>query len=469
MQIRPLSNDFVTAESQHHNSATNSLHQDEQKHNYESKVTTAPITTIIAATAVTGTETTKKSILQDFLEEMLKNDEISIPTRVNFITTQSPMTTSYIFSDHDEIATTLKENRIPIVTTLTPSVSAERADSSTGSKDESQKVTSEEALIQKAEVRNKSKSEDRSEQNNLEDVEMFNEKYSLPSSYPDGSGTSKEIGDTIAEMTGLPVAMEEIQKLSAIEKEKEHVMTLRRQKVNAGEDPHPKNHRAKWSEVRYSPSVLDRPASNSHPATIIPGVVTRNEGDGSVKTLSDYVKAIFDSMKSAEREDGAEEKVVESKNGTATNNSRFNNVVPVREVSTEDFEEINRRAGTTDASVTQRVKADESATNPEEARSETTTKESATTFETTTLIPDTTVNTVTSFEVTTTEPSTTTSTAKTITSVKQTAGNVMQTNSTTLGKVLRTSTTTKVSHMTEICYRGRCVMMKPKMEDDLTR
>lgn len=35
---------------------------------------------------------------------------------------------------------------------------------------------------------------------------------------------------------------------------------------------------------------------------------------------------------------------------------------------------------------------------------------------------------------------------------------------TKLGEVLRTSTTTKVSHMTEICYRGRCVMSKPKVD-----
>lgn len=34
-----------------------------------------------------------------------------------------------------------------------------------------------------------------------------------------------------------------------------------------------------------------------------------------------------------------------------------------------------------------------------------------------------------------------------------------------LGKVLRTSTTTKVSHMTEICYRGRCVMTRPSRDD----
>nr|XP_012230096.1 PREDICTED: uncharacterized protein LOC105676629 [Linepithema humile] len=477
VRVRPLPNDFVIAESQHHDSATNSLHRDEYKYNYESKTTTAqPITTTIAATTGTAAETTKKSMLQDFLEEMLKKGEVSIPTRVYFATTESPTTTPYIVSDHGETAT-LKENHMSIGTTLIPNASTERAESATGSRDNSQEATSKEAaaLIQETEARNKTKSdensqEDQSEQNNLEDIEMLNERYSLPTNYPDGSGTSREIEDAMAEMTGFPVATDEIRKLSAIEKQKkEHIMTLRRQKVNAGgSETHPKNHRAKWSEVRYPPSALDKSAPSSYPTTSFPSVVARNEGDGSVKTLSAYVKAIFDSMKSAEREDGVEiAKVVESKSETPANNSRFNGAdSSAREASTTVSEEVNRRAGTTVTAVTQGAK--ESATSREEARQgETTTKESVTTLETTTLIPDTTANTVTPSEVTT-EPSTTTFTAKTITSVKQTASNVAQTNSTMLGKVLRTSTTTKVSHMTEICYRGRCVMTKPNM-DDLTR
>lgn len=455
--MRPLPGDFVTAESQHHNSAANNLHQDEYKHDHhESKVTTEaqPITTTVATTAET---TTKKSILQDFLEEMLKRDEISAPTRVNFVTTDWPTTTPYVASE----TTTLKEN----LTTLTSN-----AESSTeSSRNESQKAAPKEAVAsiqEEAEARKQTRSEefwdkdaqeDQSEQNNLEDIEM----YSLPSSYPDGSGTSTEIEDAIAEMTGLPAATEEIRKLSAIDKEdREHIMTLKRQRVKASEnEAHPKNHRAKWSEVKYPPS--DRSASSSRSTTSIPGVVTRDEGDGSVKTLSDYVKAIFDSMKSAEG-DGVEiAKVVEAKN-----DSQFDNVASVHEVNAG--EKSDRGAGTTDASATQRV-AQEGATEAQrsETTTTTTTKEDAVTFETTTPVPDdtTAADTITPSEVMTVEPFTTTS-------IKQSAAGdaAVQKNSTTvLGKVLRTSTTTRVSHMTEICYRGRCVMTQPKMENDSKR
>lgn len=482
MRVRPAApvDDFVTAESQHFNSAMNSLVQDEYKYNpiRESKppITAAePIATSVTATTTTVTEAIRKSLLQDFLEEMLKNDEVSIPTRVTVGTTElpdwtmtTPMTTPYA-----EI-TTLTENHTTSFghTTLAPNVVAERV-TTTGSKEDSREATSSES----SDVRKETKSEDywdknsqennTSEQNNLENVE-FSENYNLPSHYPDGSGTSKEIEDTIAEMTAIPAVNQEIRKLSAIQKEKEHIMTLRRkQKVNVEEnEAHPKNHRAKWSEVRY-PSVFDK--SKSHSTTSIPGVVARNEGgeDTNVKTLSDYVKAIFDTMKNAEEEEEEDEeeevaKVVETKNETPAINV---DVASLRRTDAEkESEEIDREETDVtehvrDAHTTERV---EETNAVEEARSvteEATTKESVTRSETTTAqIPDDTT-TVAPFEETGTTqdfPATTT------TSIKQTTGVKTNSTETTLGKVLRTSTTTKVSHMTEICYRGRCVMTRPK-------
>ncbi|XP_020291490.1 uncharacterized protein LOC109858538 [Pseudomyrmex gracilis] len=478
VRVRPApTDDFVTAESQHFNSAVNSLVQNEYKYNpiRESKpITTAePIATSVTATTVT--EAIRKSLLQDFLEEMLKNDEVSIPTRVTVGTTElpdwtmtTPMTTPYA-----EI-TTLIENHTSIGTTLAPNVVAERVTTtdSPDLKEDSREATS----FESSDVRKETKSEDywdknsqenKSEQNNLENVE-FSENYNLPSHYPDGSGTSKEIEDTIAEMTAFPVVNQEIRKLSVVQKEKEHIMTLRKkqEEVNVEEnEAHPKNHRTKWSEVRY-PSVFDKTASKLHSTTSVPGVVTQNEKeDSGVKTLSDYVKAIFDTMKSAEKEEEEEvAKVVETKNENPTAN---NDVAPIRRTDAEkEFEGIDRwRTDATehmrDAYATERVEEKTTSAFEEEDPSvteEATTKESVTRFETTTAqIPDTT--TIAPLEETTQEFPTTTTTT---TSIKQTTDVKTNSTETTLGKILRTSTTTKVSHMTEICYRGRCVMTRPR-------
>lgn len=491
MRVRPLVDDFVTAESQHYNSAMNSLIQDQYKYNPlrgDVRFTTAqPIATTVTASTATAADSAKKSLLQDFLEEMLKNDEISIPTRVTSITTElppdwtisTPMTTPYIFSNDGEV-TTLKENYTPIDTTLIPSTDEERVTTLDKNLEESKE--SQEAIVEKTtqsaqaetevpkEVKlEKYKNSQEDKQNNLENVEIFNQRYNQLSSYPGRAGLLKKNGDSVTELTGFPAAKEEIRKLSAIGKEKEHIMTLKRQENIEENEAHPKNHRSKWNEVKY-PSAFDKSqtTSNSYSTTTIPGVVTRNEGDGSVKSLSDYVKAIFDSMKNSE---GGEEeevaKVIEAK--SETDNYNLNNTASAQAVSAKESEKIDRKADTTGSpqniSATQRVEVEESGTNPEETQ-ETTTKENhSTTLEITTLIPDTTTNTVVlSEETLITEPSATTMK----TSIRQ-SSNVFRTNSTMLSKVLRTSTTTKVSHMTEICYRGRCVMTKPKMEDIMRR
>jgi len=487
VRVRPLVDDFVTAESQHYNSAMNSLVQDQYKYNpiRETRFTTAqPIATTVTASTATATESTKKSLLQDFLEEMLKNDEVSIPTRITSITTEmpdwtistpmtTPMTTPYVLSDVE--VTTLKENYTPIDTTLIPNIDEQRItttnENSNGSKDESQETTPEgtthlsqteiEVQTESKPEEYKTSQENKSEQNNLENVEVFNQRYNLPSNYPDGSRILKKNENSVTKLDGFPSAKEEIRKLSAIGKEKEHIMTLKRQENIEENEAHPKNHRTKWSEVRY-PSAFDKSqtASNSYSTTSIPGVITRDQGDGSVKTLSDYVKAIFDSMKTAEEGEKVA-KVIEGE----TDNYNMNDTASAHAVSAKESEEIDRKADTTnfpqDISVTQRVEVEKNGIKSEETQ-EATTKESATTFEAITLIPDTTT-VIPSEETLITEPSTTT----TKTSIRQ--SNVFRTNSTMLGKVLRTSTTTKVSHMTEICYRGRCVMTKPKMEDAMTR
>lgn len=472
MRVRPLVDDFVTAESQHYNSAMNSLVQDQYKYNSirESRFTTAqPIATTVTASTATAAASTKKSLLQDFLEEMLKNDEVSIPTRVTSInpteqpdwTITTPMTTPYVSPDNGEV-TTLKENYTPSIdTTLMPNINDERvttvSENSSGPKDESREATFErtthlsqgETEAQEVVKPEEHKNSQKQKLNNLENVEIFNQRYNLPSNYPEKSGILKKEGDGITERFPA-VKKEEIQKLSAIGKEKEHIMTLKKQENIEENEAHPKNHRAKWSEVKY-PSTFDKSQTTTISTTTIPGIVTRDEGN--VKTLSDYVKAIFDSMKNAEEEEVA--KVVEAK--SETDNYNLNGTASAQTAGAKESERNDRKADTTgspqDTSTTQRAEENEA-----RETQRTTTKENVTTLK---VIPDTTASTVVSSKETLlTEPSTT--------SIKQ-VNNVFRTNSTMLGKVLRTSTTTKVSHMTEICYRGRCVMTRPKMEDVMRR
>ncbi|KAL0120565.1 hypothetical protein PUN28_008338 [Cardiocondyla obscurior] len=473
VRVRPLGDDFVTAESQHYNSAMNSLVQDQYKYKpiHGSRFPTAqPIATAVTTNTATSAEPTKKSLLQDFLEEMLKNDEVSIPTRITSITTEqpdwtisTPMTTPYVFSNDGEV-TTLKEDT-PVDTTtsnIDERVTAINENSKKSIND--QETTFErtthlsrvETEIQKEVESNKHENSQEKKQNNLDNVEIFNQRYNLPSNYPEESGVSKKNKDDFS----ADNEKDEIRKASAIGKEKEHIMTLKKEN-NEEKEEHPKNHRTKWSEVKY-PSSFDKSTNSysySYSTTIIPG--TRNKGDGNMKTLSDYVKAIFDSMKNAEKDDEEEvAKVVEAK--SETDNYTLNDTAHV--ASAKENEKMDRIAGTTrspqDISTTQNV--EENRTKSEEAQ-ETTTKENATTFQMSTIIPDTTANPVASSseeEAPITEQTTTT--ASTATSIRQ--SNVFRTNATMLGKVLRTSTTTKVSHMTEICYRGRCVMTRPKMD-----
>ncbi|XP_018301316.1 mucin-5AC isoform X1 [Mycetomoellerius zeteki] len=467
VRVRPLVDDFVTAESQHYNSAVNSLVQDQYKYNpiHDSRFTTAqPIATTVTTSSTTTAESAKKSLLQDFLEEMLKNDEVSIPTRITSITTEipdwtvsTPMTTPYVFFDDGQV-TTLKENYTPIDTTLIANIDEERVSTVTENLNESKDKSHEAITEGQKEVKSKrykNSQEDKSE-NNLENVEIFNQRYNLPSNYPDGTGISKKNEDSTTKLAGFP---KEDKKSSAISKEKEHVMTLKRQENIEDNEAHPKNHKTEWSEVRY-PSDFDRSQTtiNSYITTPIPGIITRNEGESTVKTLSDYVKAIFDSMKNAE-EDGEIAKVTEAKSET----DNYTNRTLAHVASLKESKEIDQKAATTnspqDIFATQRVEVEENGTKPKEIQE--TTTESAINFETTTLIPDTTTNTVILTEETLiTEPSTTSS---------RQMGNIFRTNSTMMGKVLKTSTTTKVSHMTEICYRGRCVMTRPKMDDAMKR
>lgn len=228
---------------------------------------------------------------------------------------------------------------------------------------------------------------------------------------------------------------------------------------------HPKNHRTKWSEVRY-PSAFDRsPAWNQNPKrnsnSAMPGLVSKPE-DNSVKTLSDYVQAIFDSMKSAEETTTAKTEELEVTTIQVPSDTEFT-FSSVGDEERSTMKEADSRV-TTQATVMKDEKATKDAETfvKETTQTESTSidPEEATTLERVTTTPEGVTSSPTELPATDLP---TTITASPDSSVSTTA--TSNATESMLGKVLRTSTTTKVSHMTEICYRGRCVMTRPSQDD----
>ncbi|XP_024942129.1 mucin-17 [Cephus cinctus] len=214
---------------------------------------------------------------------------------------------------------------------------------------------------------------------------------------------------------------------------------------------HPKNHRSKWSEVQdlTKQSNLDylKIASwipmntnfsngmivDTQVSTFAPETKEMSKSD--VKVLSDYVKAIFERLKG--------EETTSETNAPMTTTERMvpevDEVLEKQEV--ESKIKIEEHGGDDNNNLIDQVKSttETGATQPMstfDPTEDTTVVEIVSTTPNVPVPPD---------ELTTEIPGTTTTESP-------------------LGRILRTSTTTKVSHMTEICYRGRCVMTKPKKE-----
>lgn len=273
------------------------------------------------------------------------------------------------------------------------------------------------------------------------------------------------------------------------------------------EENYPKNHRSEWSEVRYPTSSELYNYNNRLNATPsqLPGIVAESEGDTSVKTLSDYVKAIFDTMKTTDEQKSENETFssvdssspdVESasstenySSGMGENSANVPTEIPSSsDYSTENVEilEYSQEKLTSNLSETkheENIKEDERvAGNTKtltENEKEEFTKQPQTTeiVETTKYVEETTEVSTETNSIDSSSSSTSSQSSKisprvdsaspidsTTTTTTETLPPVKNLSQTKLGAVLRTSTTTKVSHMTEICYRGRCVMTKPKKE-----
>ncbi|CAK9797621.1 hypothetical protein ANTQUA_LOCUS1262 [Anthophora quadrimaculata] len=475
VRVRPAVDDFVTAESQHFNSALNGLFRDQYKYNpiRESKHQTA-------APSLPG-----KSVLQDFLAEILKNEEStrSTTTEVPEVAwTMSPaMTTPMTIPEDIEETTENQPTTIP--TTDKPE---ETSTTRSPLEDFFSKLTEEspEPIKTKEEVKNEKKANDKDKeekswevtkkwnQNGIQNTLNFGsiaEKYTIQENYVKKLNIDSEISrGNQEEKLKLPgkqskVTEDEIGKETPSE-------YLIGGKIAKGMEDYPKNHRAKWSEVRY-PSSFDHSQSSSwksdlkakSSSTSIPGLITKNEGDTSVKTLSDYVQAIFDTMKSAE-----EETTTVNTESPEEISTTIQPPLPDGEFSLQDTSQGQEKTTIkeTDAKVTTPMIFEETQTtmNVDEVTqtTESTTDidlENTTTLDRSNVALDSSTSSPTEYFATD-APSTTTVKTSSTTATSNSTESI-------LGKVLRTSTTTRVSHMTEICYRGRCVMTRPSRDDRL--
>jgi hypothetical protein len=197
---------------------------------------------------------------------------------------------------------------------------------------------------------------------------------------------------------------------------------------------YPKNHRSKWSEVRQpSDKSLfnfvkwnDKNQNQSEEEQDKNGKYAGNEKSDNT-TVTDYVKAVFESIKSADEEHHQSAKL---DNQTRNNFNEGDKQLGIENKSVLPTEIQSSMIGSvvSQPEVSYSSKQDNLPT--------TTTSESATISP---FVPSMMSD--------------------------RTSGSLKKTPfETNLGKILKTTTTTKVSHMTEICYRGRCVMSKPKKD-----
>ncbi|XP_076286803.1 uncharacterized protein LOC143212195 isoform X2 [Lasioglossum baleicum] len=444
VNVRPVVDDFVTAESQHYNSALNGLIREQYKQYNPVREMKLPTPQPILS---------EKSGFEEFLKEILKSDPPTIKSTTTEVPevawTMSPaVTTGAVIPGDSEDSTESQMTTIP-PTTIKPEDATTTRPLDVGSPQSASSETKEAEKSWSVEADNNQKKNTDSWNDNWNERPAFDLNF-LAEKYKAKENDVKLGDDWDASHIGEEPSARLKPANDDLESSDESVPRKKAEKDYA----YPKNHRAKWSEVRY-PSAFDQSQTRSQESklgskstTSIPGLVNKKEGDSSVKTLSDYVKAIFETVKSAEEETTMSEGMTTT---LQTPLEAEEESLGEEKTTTKDLE-----VATTVLTMLDVDDARTEATQP----METTTyidREDATTLEGVTATPET-ATTGSSTEAQATDPPTTTIMTTTV------AANATDS---LLGKILRTSTTTRVSHMTEICYRGRCIMTRPSQDERL--
>lgn len=455
VRVRPAADDFVTAESQHFNSALNGLFRDQYKYNpvRQSK-----------PSFVSSFASPEKSIVQDLVTDILKNDEVSTEWATHPAITTTPPSTETTEIQITTIPTKTEETTIAETTFDDLFVKLTKKD--TGKIKEEEKKERRKEKVE-GEMEEDTWESSKKWKDNVRNTVDFGNHIAGKYKSKDKDANDIELSRRVEKLSvdekeakrKNDIIESELNETDGEEEGRESRESLRLQNENFNH--HPKNHRVKWSEVRY-PSAFERSKPSnwkaydsgkiSGKATSIPGLVTKNEGDTSVKTLSDYVQAIFDTMKSAEEETNTSMENLDEITTTALPPS---NTLHLPDRSNE---EKSTKMRDDDGTMTTRMILEDGNEATESTAS--TTEENATTI----LARMDAISNATTRSSSAFEDNSASSTPLPATSSNATLSS-NSTESGILGKVLRTSTTTKVSHMTEICYRGRCVMTRPSRDD----
>ena len=453
VRVRPATEDFVTAESQHFNSAFNSLVQDRMEYNRRDEVIKAS-PELVSITTTETPEIPDKSIFDVFLEDIFKNQNKS--------NTQPEVTSSPL-----EISTvSTKTSEFPEFTDITDSqetatINSWKDETTTETYDENLTTTKNSAdtstsapLMTTMTIPRKS----------WDSTKKYIDSVAMHSGETFQNPKVSNFDDNVMRQGNEVFENDDRDKTTNSGREEEN-----------DDENYPKNHRSEWSEVRYP---TDRGLYNYHrqiqmnfSTTQLPGVVTVSEGDQNVKTLSDYVKAIFDTMKNAEEQKSDATVTGVAENFSTTTENIFttiNDATGKLEVSTEiaesqtNVDEKSTEKTTQVPETVETTKIGETTTKVEEGTTEIPT-ETIPTISTSSEDSEV-AESFSTLESVNANSSTTQSSEPPTILTTDFSNDAKNTNQTKLGAILRTSTTTKVSHMTEICYRGRCVMTKPKKE-----
>ncbi|XP_012276070.1 mucin-5AC [Orussus abietinus] len=411
VRVRPAVEDFVTAESQDIGSAAKNLLQGKEKSGMESKYGNRG-----SEETVDAEEVPRKSILEDVLEMFGGSDVQS--SRAPLTTTdhpEEPWTVTVSSADPEAATTTseIAEKNTEIYSTPT---------GAPGSKTIT--VVIPDTTMTMTTTPGTTPSED---SKTTLDRQEFLTRYHMAQNFPRKFQPSS-IGRVDPESSETP---------KRLQNEESEVSSGTEQVVN--NENHPKNHRMKWNEVRwpsgqslfdyskFNPWVFGNQSTEGGTGkrefTGEPGNTETSGTSASPEVVADYVKAIFSSIES----DAAES--ITSVDPEETKSS------PPVETETTTIPEVptSSRATSKNSTVPEEVP---------ENRGES--RESGSTLEAASVIDSMAGSTTLEVLSSSTTPSTL--------------------DVTPTGKVLRTSTATKVSHMTEICYRGKCVMTRSKKE-----
>lgn len=471
VRVRPAVEDFVTAESQNYGSPFNSLARDSFKpsryhHDY--------VYTTTESYPPTTQKSSEKSILDDFFQEMFKgSDESNGEVTATTLFSDEIWTTTVSPSNYEQESTTWKD----IVTDITPvskpstiltKVEAQpievfrlenRAKPEDKSmtptegypKDESREITTESVTESEnisEDTSNPTETSQPKEEETLTYEKKFEKNYKIDENFRNTNSESKDLqfstdtskvfqsveGNLENEMLH-PQAYDQDSITSAQDSVKKSVVADNSEdSMMTSSETHPKNHRSEWSEVKYPTdrSLYDFAKYGSwNYKNLTNTVQTKPEKKAKEKDpqeLSDYVQAIFDSIKSADEELSAEQNYTYPPNV----GSDLTTQDSVADESTQS--EVTRTNVSPDFLNTEAVTVSpiSETKKSENVKSETLVKSETSVKSGKSEIPS--------------------------------QSEELNAGITKLGKVLRTSTTTKVSHMTEICYRGRCVMTRPRRE-----